>query len=694
MPRDSFKVDVKKTGLEKSLELEWLETNGLGGYSSSTVVGANTRKYHGLLVAAMEPPVERWVLLSKLEETIETNGEKTDLSTNIYPDAVYPRGFKAMDGFSRDSFSKEPFPTFVFSVGKTTVKKTVFLFRHENTVAVLYEVKNAPKNTVFTVRPLVNFRGFHDITSFDSCRFDVFQQAFEKGTFAASSMQNAPKLFLSSDKLSFSEKGEWYFNAVYPKERGRGYKFTEDNFCLGEFSVQLNGKSKKTVRFFVLAKAMQPSETLKKCRKEVALDLKKIDSLMARERQRRKDIVKSARKQCRVKNNRFFDSLVLASDQFIVKRNSNGGSSIIAGYHWFADWGRDAMISLNGLALCTGRFEEAKQILLAFARHHKNGVLPNRFVDRTNSAQYNSVDVSLWFFVAVGQLLKRTKDKKFVKQRLWPVMKKTIDAYKNGLAENISMDLDGLVKTGEGTQLTWMDAQPPQGKPVTPRSGKPVEIQALWFNALMIASGLAEEFEKTGTLGKKYFRLASKVRESFNEKFWNEKEQCLFDVVDVGGGTRVLAKVRPNQLIATGLEFDLLDPEKLDKVVLKAETELLSSKGLLTLRRKNPDFKAHYEGDVNLRDSAYHEGTIWPWLAGPYVKSLLKSSCCSKTVLLKTKSFLEGFAPELERGGLGTIPEIFEADSLMQKGCIAQAWSVAQLLEVYCLVLEKIRESK
>ncbi|MCK4883710.1 MAG: glycogen debranching enzyme family protein, partial [Candidatus Diapherotrites archaeon] len=402
MSEELFKINVKKAGLkniedclevdfekdlDKSLEIEWLETNGLGGFASSTVVGANTRKQHGLLVAAMDPPVKRWVLLNKLEETIEINGKKTALSINVYPGVIHPQGNRFLV-----EFSKNPFPTFTYLVGDVEIKKTIFLLYHENTVAVVYEVKNAPKDSVMQINPFLSIRSFHDIISCDFQKFNVLQHSIEKAVVVSSKTENAPKLLLTSDKMSFSEKNDWYYDLVYQKERDRGYKFTEDNFCPGKFTVQLNEKkqkNKKTTRFFILAKAMQPNETVVDCKKELSFDLKKIDFLMNQEKKRRIDLVKTSRKQCKIRNYSFFDSLVLASDQFIVKRNSTSGSSIIAGYHWFADWGRDTMISLNGLALYTGRIEEAKQILLAFAKYHKKGVLPNRFLDATGNVEYN-----------------------------------------------------------------------------------------------------------------------------------------------------------------------------------------------------------------------------------------------------------------------------------------------------------------
>jgi predicted glycogen debranching enzyme len=626
---------------------EWLETNGLGGFASSTIIGLNTRRYHALLTAATKPPVGRIVLLSKLEETLVINGDRFDLSANQYPGVVHPRGFEYLNEFRLD-----PFPTFTYGVGKVTIEKSLFMVQGENSTVVQYRVMNAPDDCKLELRPLIAFRDFHSTTHENSAldaRVDI-----APGMASITPYHGLPTLHFSHNANNGTVAGDWYRSFEYVEEERRGLDFREDLFHPLTLTFDLARDS-----FAVIIASTERR------------DVSDAGELERAERARRSAIVNAAP----VKDD-FVHSLFTAADQFIAQRGSL--KTIIAGYHWFGDWGRDTMIALPGLTLVTSRYDVARDILLAFARHIDEGMLPNIFPDAGETPEYNTVDATLWYFEAIRRYAEYSGDINTVRAQLYPVLTDIIDWHLRGTRYGIKVDPeDGLLQAGApGVQLTWMDAKVGDWV-VTPRIGKPVEIQALWYNALCTMEHFAKRFGDTDRADR-YGQLATFALASFNHQFWNEQEQCLYDVVENGVGD---PSVRPNQIIATSLKYTMLTPERARAVLAKVEGELLTPVGLRTLPRNDPRYVGHYQGDPLQRDSAYHQGTVWPWLLGPFISGYVKAFGNNPDTLEKINLWIKPLKAHLSQAGLGSISEIFCADTPhVPCGCIAQAWSVAEVL--------------
>lgn len=631
--------------LEASLELEWIETNGLGGWSSSTIIGTNTRRYHGLLVAATNPPVERKVMLSKLEEIIEVDGERFELGTNIYPNrTVHPNGFQYLQQFSKDIF-----PKWKYDAGSIQLEKEIVMIYGENTVVVNYKVIRAASPFTLRLLPLVAGRDYHSLLNNATLPDSRF-------TFSGNTLHGRPDaandLYINVPGAQFAAHGEWFRNFQYPVEQYRGLDFQEDLFNPGTISITLNEGDQ-------LAIVISTSNTNNKNGIE----------LIEQERRRREALL----------NDHVADpalrQLVLAADQFIVKRDKNL-NTVIAGYHWFTDWARDTMISLPGLCLSTGRYDEARNILRAFANSVDEGMLPNRFRDGSEPPEYNNVDGTLWFFIAVYKYMNASGDKEFVLNELLPVLKSIIDWHHRGTRFNIRVQDDGLLFAGErGQQLTWMDARIGDWV-VTPRMGNPVEIQALWYNAQMI---FAELLSLNGQSFDQYMVMlsAEKTRITFNERFWNEELGCLLDSIDENGIAD--STLRANQLLAISLPFALMEGNQAQSIVSLVEKELYTPVGLRTLPVSHSQYIAKYGGDQWHRDSSYHQGTVWSWLLGPYVDALVKTNADRE----KIKSIVHHFSKHLEEGCIGSVSEIFDASPPHHpRGCCAQAWGVAEWLRV------------
>jgi predicted glycogen debranching enzyme len=627
---------------------EWLETNGLGGYASSTITGMNTRRYHALLVAAKRPPTERVVLLSKLEETLVLDGERFELSTNRYPHAVYPQGYRFLHNFRLD-----PFPIFTFQLGDVELQKTVLMLHGENTTVVRYRLSNPlARRASLELRPLVAFRDYHSLRREDPTLKPALD--IEPGVIRLTLDPQEPALLLAHDALRVHAESAWYKNFEYAEELARGFDFREDLFnpCSLSFDLQ-DGETRA-----VIASTHQHEAG------EAA-------GMEHRERARRLAI------QGANEADDYRRTLVCAAEQFIVRRGSTR-SSVVAGYHWFTDWGRDTMISLPGLALATGKFNIAREILLAFAEHLSQGMIPNRFPDEGEQPEYNTVDATLWFVHATGEYLRRTGDLLFIRDRLYSQLIEIVDWHVRGTRYGIRMTEDGLLRSGtEGTQLTWMDAKVGQWV-VTPRTGKAVEIQALWYNALRHLAEMAARLTDHSTADY-CRRLAERAGLSFNEKFWNPELDCLYDVL--GDDETADAALRPNQIFAVSLPHSMLQPERARNVVRVVERELLTPYGLRTLAPSHPDYCGRYEGDSLSRDGAYHQGTVWAWLTGPFITAYLKVHGRTPESIEQARQWLHAFRAHLLEAGLGQISEIFDGDTPhTPRGCIAQAWSVAELL--------------
>ncbi len=643
--------------LNSALSREWLETSGLGGFASSTIVGLNTRRYHGLLVAATRPPVGRMLLLSKLEETLVLGEQRFDLSANQYPGVVHPQGHRFLKEFRLD-----PFPVFVYEVEGLELEKSVFMVQGENTTVVQYSLRGKGAERIgqprtagphcrLEVRPLIAFRDYHSTThANDSLNRNV---EAAPGLATVVPYQGAPALHFAHDATGLQAGGDWYRNFEYTVERARGLDFQED-------------LHNPLTLIFDLARSGQATIIASTERRDAA----QASALRTQEIARRKAVLAAA-----PADDDLVRALVAAADQYIVARGDQ--KTVIAGYPWFADWGRDTMISLPGLCLTTGRSDVARQVLLAFARVVDRGMLPNRFPDAGEAPEYNTVDATLWFFAAARAYRASTGDDAFVRENLYAALADIIEWHLRGTRYGIRVEEDGLLASGEpGVQLTWMDAKVGDWV-VTPRYGKAVEIQALWYNALCVM----EEFARAcgdAPARERYAALAEKARASFNATFWNDAAGCLYDVV---AGDARDASLRPNQIFAVSLPYSMLPPESARSVVEVVQRELLTPYGLRSLAPGDPQYRPRYEGDPRSRDSAYHQGTVWPWLMGPFVSAYCKVNRYSPRAREQARQWLAPLEQHLSEAGLGQIAEVFDADPPHRPaGCFAQAWSVAEIL--------------
>ncbi len=639
--------------LDAALGREWLETNSLGGFASSTIIGLNTRRYHGLLVAATKPPVGRLVLLSKLEETLILDGRRYELSANRYPGVVHPQGHQYLREFRLD-----PFPVFTCQIEDLAVQKRLFMVHSVNQVVIEFAIPSTRPGCVLELRPLIAFRDYHNTTHANDALDRHVEVTGDVATLRP--YPGLPELHLTLEGAEIETTGVWYYNFEYDRERERGLDFREDLFNPFVARFDLGRRATATVI----------ASTERTVTDATALRLSEIER-----RQRILDAAPS--------NDPLVRPLVAAGDQFLVKRGDF--ETVIAGYHWFSDWGRDTMIALPGLTLVTGRAEAAKGLLLAFARHLDRGMLPNRFLDAGEAPEYNTVDATLWFFEAVRSLLAHTSDYDFVRNNLYQPLREIIDWHRRGTRYGIRVDTDGLVAAGEpGVQLTWMDAKVGDWV-VTPRHGKPVEIQALWYNALRVMENLAGRFGDEPA-GREYDKMAKLAGRSFNRRFWNEAAGCLCDVVDGDGRD---ASIRPNQILAVSLPHGMLSLKKARSVVEVVERHLLTPYGLRTLSPGDPRYRPRYEGDSWSRDGAYHQGTVWPWLLGPFLTAYLKVNRGTRAARAQAAKWLEPLEEHLHQAGLGQISEIFDGDPPhYPRGCIAQAWSVAEVLRAAVAIAE------
>ncbi len=637
-------INVKPVEFEPARRLEWLETNGLGGFACSTILGLNSRRYHGLLTAATQPPVGRLLLLSKLEETVVSNGERYELSVNQYPGVFHPTGHRFLEEFRTD-----PFPTFRYRAGGLEIEKRVFMPHGENTVVVQYTVTG---DCELEIQPLIAFRDYHSTTHRNGALSAEVENA--PGLASVQPYADLPRLYFAHGASAVELTGHWYENFEFDIERQRGLDFREDLF--NPFTLRFRLQAGSRTAIIVSTERHRASEA---------------PEAEARERSRRCTIVASA-----PGSDPLVRALTVAADQFIVRRGNL--RTIIAGYPWFSDWGRDTMIALPGLTLVTGRHEIARDILLAFAQSTDRGMLPNRFPDAGEQPEYNTVDATLWFFEAARAYLRYTGDFDFVRQRMLPVLEDIVGWHVRGTRYGIRLDEeDGLLASGEpGVQLTWMDAKIGDWV-VTPRTGKAVEIQALWYNALRILEDLRRR-AGDGEGGDAAGAMAERARASFESKFWNPDRRCLFDVVGHNGNDPA---VRPNQIFAVSLYHPILTGDRAREVVSTVERELLTPAGLRSLSPRDPGYRGRYEGGVFERDSAYHQGTVWPWLMGPFLSAFVRSHTDRAAARDQARDRFRAFEPRLRENCLGQLCEINDAEQpYLPRGCFAQAWSVAELL--------------
>lgn len=649
-----------QSDLSRATRQEWLVTNGIGGYAGSTVPCINTRRYHGVLVAAQRPPVERLVLVSRLEETLIIDRREYVLSTCVHREDIRnPAGYLHLERFQR-----EPVPTWYYQIRDVMLIKTLSMVYGQNTTLVTYKLLANGRRVSLKIRPHYLFRDFHG-NMYESAGMEDCAQIFER-QMRLQPFTNAPELFIRWDRGKFVEDRRWHKEILLQAEEDRGLPALEDDFSCGYLEVSpLNGSVSMIFSDRPLT-AFNP------------MDLRK------REEQRLENIAGALHS-----TDPLLRRLLLAADQFIVERQSTGSRTIIAGYPWFSDWGRDSLISLPGLTLVTGRFDDARSILKTFAGAIQNGLVPNCFADSGNAASYNSVDASLWFFIAAYKLIEYTDDYEFVREHLFEGMTAILEAFQQGTLYEIKMDEeDGLIRAGTpDVQLTWMDAKV-DGWVVTPRNGKAVEINALWYNALKIYAIFQEKFEGHS---RDITALARKVKGSFRKEFWNERKNCLHDCIANDGTPD--QSFRPNQIFAVFLPFQLLEHNEEKAVVDGVFARLYTSYGLRSLAPDDERYEGFYGGDRIKRDGAYHQGTVWGFLIGPFISSFLRVNNFSMESQLRASLMIEPFINHLNREGcLGSISEIFDGNMPHSpRGCFAQAWSVAELLRCY---IEDIKGQK
>lgn len=663
--------------LDFSLQREWIVTNGLGGYASATLCSANTRRYHGLLVAALNPPVGRCVLLSKLEETLILTPTppsnpplRYELSTNIYPNATHPNGYRWLT-----QWHMLPVPSWQWQPAEgVKIQKQVWMPKSYNAVCVAYTLLEAPSQTSVRLElvPLLAWRNYHQEMAASGVSITALwcetNRCLRLRLPAIEGVTQSPiplvlRLRSRDDQpfpnAAFSSNPCWYYHFLHPREAERGLDFSEDLYSPGSFSISLHPKQTVVVQ----------------CGVEPLPDVAPQKTLEEIQQSHIQLIAKAPPNE-----DPFEAQLLLASNAFLV-RPPNGRSTIIAGYPWFTDWGRDTMIALPGLCLVPGHIEMARSILLSFATFVDAGMIPNRFPDTGSQPEYNTVDASLWFVTAAWRTFKAQPDEAFLKQ-IWPALQNILEGYKKGTRFNIHVDSrDHLLYAGaEGVQLTWMDAKVGDFV-VTPRIGKAVEINALWYNALMCMADLAVRLHKTQE-ALLYTQEARQTMASFQTRFARKDQWGLYDVLDTPPHGTPDPSIRPNQIFAISLPFPVIPPTTpLAKTVLDAVQEKLWTPfGLRTLAPEDPNYHPRYEGNVWQRDTAYHQGTAWPWLLGAFAEAVWRVTGNKKAA----RKVLEPLATQLDRYGVGTLAEVYDADAPQRpNGCIAQAWSVAETLRVW-----------
>jgi len=628
---------------------EWVLGNGLGGFSAGSIINASFRKQHGYLIAAKKAPINRYLILTRTEERISIDGSDYDLCSQKYSDH-FKRGDQYMESFSLDEVV-----TYRYLVKGISLEKTIAPQYGHNTVAITYLIKTGADRAQITITPLFNHRSHSDISVPESLRFrtkiaeNTVILTPESDPETEITFQASTGSFLANDQVIDA-------GFYYDFEAATGDPRTDAHFKPVSLTLDLAEKTETKIGFV--------------CTIEKLPDLP-AEKIIAEYRARAKRMVKQAGYE-----DDFINRLVLATDSFVCWRESTKKHTILAGLPWFTDWGRDTMISFEGIMLTTKRFAEAKEILESFAEYEKNGLIPNMFPDDGQQPYYNTADASLWYIHAIDRYLQYTNDYESIRSTLYPCMKSIVEHYKNGTDFSIHMDKDSLIIAGSGLdQVTWMDVRVGE-EVITPRHGKPVEINALWYNALRVMARLAKHYHEDSF---KYRILAEKVKFKFNEKFWNRTTQCLYDVVD-----KFDASIRPNQLFAISLPFSPLSKWRARKVLNRVTNDLYDSYGIRTLTPTDPRFKAVYAGSLDQRDHAYHMGTAWAYLMGAYVDALLKVNDHSEGACKQAKKVLLNFDTHLHQGCLNGIAEIFDGfHGTLSRGCYSQAWSVAEVLRAY-----------
>jgi len=673
-----MKISKKQIELKDCLNKEWIISNGTGGFCSSTVVGANTRRYHGLLIAPLLPPAQRHLLVSKLDESIYVNGEEYNLFTNVCENYI-------SDGYKNlDSFEKEYLPIFTYKVKDIKIVKTICMVYGRNTVVVQYKIKNGKNEAKLTLAPIVNFRDFHQMRT--NHEFSLKQKIDKnKVRIEVDGNASSPIYIFANDGEYIMHQNDTFRNMFYLKEEERGFYPQENHVVAGRYEIILKPRETKEVTF--IASLEDNIEQIN--------SQKVIDSEIERQKQiiEKTGLLKTKSKLTKTEKeyNELVKDLVISADSFVINRPLFGTHSILAGYPWFLDWGRDTLIAFEGLLLITKRFDLAKEILLTFTRDIKFGLVPNGYSGFDNRPLYNSADASLLLFEQVNKYLQYTKDYDFIKDNLYEKLKDIIENYSQGIDldnNNIYIAEDGLLCSGtETTQNTWMDAKIGNFA-VTPRNGKVVELNALWYNALRTLENLANRFEEKD-VADSCRKVANKHQKTFEEQFYNKRRKSLYDVIGD-------AKIRPNQLFSLSTTYPVIKPSsEIGKTIFKTvTTKLLTKYGLRTLAKGEDGYIAYYEGDPVKRDMSYHQGVVWVWLIGLYADSFKNIIDDEKDRLEKEKLKIEyekfvknvftTFKNEINNeDGIGSISELYSSQPPYKPGgTFAQAWSISEVLKI------------
>ncbi|MHC5060218.1 MAG: amylo-alpha-1,6-glucosidase [Planctomycetota bacterium] len=661
--RHSAAVTPELPDVNELLETEWLLTNSRGGFASGTITGCNTRRYHGLLVGSLHPPANRTMAVSNCHETLSIQGRQISLS-NFEFDGLSP----GADDCLPVEFRSDTGVHFDYELGEVSLTKSIYLLPDSDVVAMVYDFSDIEAEFNFQVRPLAAMRDFHSLCK--SGRTKFFSGWRDYGIAVSAGCGDAGAAFLQTDQMSFVQDPQWWYNLLYRKEKQRGQDYLEDLWSPGYFRCHVDSPGR-----IVLWAGLSTVADIEQV-EEFDLDIV-LDSLTLRE----KELTKAAGR-----SDKYAPKLYSAAGRFVVERQIEGEqrATILAGYPWFLDWGRDTFIALPGLLLCTNRLDAAADVLKTFANAVSDGMVPNRFDDYGGQPHYNSIDASLWFVHAAFEYLRASCDTTTFSVDLLPAIKWIMESYRSGTRFGIHADIDGLITGGSAeTQLTWMDAKY-EGTAFTPRYGKAVEINALWYEGLC---SLADYyFGRDAELENHYKQLAEEVRRSFVEVFWNETNGYLNDCV-LPDGT-VDKSLRPNQIYAVSLRFSPLEHHQQLGIVNVVQKQLLTPFGLRTLDKGDLRFVGQYTGGQRQRDAAYHNGTSWPYLIGPFIEAYLRVNSFSKQSRRKAMRYLRPLLKHLtDDGCFGSISEIFDGDQPQRpKGCFAQAWSVAEVLRAYKLI--------
>lgn len=647
------------TPMSAGVQKEWVLTNGIGGYAGSSVTGAHARKHHGYLIASLHPPVERFVILSKINECLIRSSEKIDFTVEQYlagdGSTAYREGIEYLNSFTYDGLVH-----FTTKAPEFTMTKTLAFEHGKNTIAVSYDIQNDGDAATLVLTPLFNYRVHHEASTVDTLKFDTTYEQPEIRLVPQQNKDVTIRLFTDDGTVVPCEE-KYTTGMQLQKELDVESDALDDNYTPYQIEFPLDAGCRKKISIVCTIEDVYEKDAFATAVAEMA----RFDALEKKAGY----------------HDELAETLTIAADHFLAYRQSTGLMTVLAGLPWFTDWGRDTMIALTGLTLSTGRYQDARDILTTFARYVHHGMVPNMFPDEGTAPLYNTADASMWYFYAVGKYLDYTgtpEDYAFVQETIYPKLKEIIAAYEHGTDFSIYMEEDGLIHAGSGLdQVTWMDVRVGDWV-ATPRHGKPVEINALWYHALCLMEEWATRF---GEDGSHYAALAAHAKESFAKEFWNEKDGCLYDVVD---GLEGDATLRPNQIYAVSLPHRMLDADKEKKIVDKVYEKLYAKTGLRSLSPDDKEYHPTYEGCLDKRDHAYHQGTSWGFLLGGFLTAYVHVYGTSKEVIKQADAMLDATREQFYHGCIGSIAEIFDGDEPhTSRGCYAQAWSVGEILRAY-----------